>query len=167
MEIDRDEIVVMYFPSKTSTDAILKACEEAGFPATIVSEAVASESKSQSSPAVKEFVPPDFYAQALSAAKLENKPVVLDFMATWCAPCKRLSEETFVDESVAQLLKQCIVLTIDTDEHPDIAKHFDVSALPDLRFLTPNGEENKQLIGFQEPEPFASELRELLNQSKK
>jgi len=162
MVLDSDEFLVGYDAAKTSEAEILKTCEGSGFAATIASETNQKTTQTPSETG-QEFTPPDFYTQALAVAKKENKPIVLDFMATWCAPCKRLSDETFVERDVAALLDKCILLKIDTDEHPEIAKHFNVSGLPDIRFLTPDGEEIKKFLGFQEAEPFASELNTLLN----
>jgi len=88
-------------------------------------------------------------------------------MAVWCAPGKRLVKETFVDKKVTALLERCILLKIDTDSHPELAKHFNVASLPDIRFLSADGKEIKKLTGFQTPESFAVELTDLLNSSKR
>jgi thiol:disulfide interchange protein len=161
MVLDSDEFLVSYDASKTSELEVLKTCESSGFTATIAKELGQKTAKSKEDTA-HEFTPPEFYTQALSMAKEENKPIVVDFMATWCAPCKRISDETFVEQGVAALLDECILLKIDTDVHPEIAKHFNVSGLPDIRFLTPDGEEAERFLGFQDAESFASELRTFL-----
>lgn len=161
MVLDSDEFLVSYDASKTSELEVLKTCESSGFAATIAQEPGQKMVKSKGD-AAREFNPPEFYTQALSMAKKANKPIVLDFMATWCAPCKRISDETFVEQGVAALLDECILLKIDTDVHPEIAKHFNVSGLPDIRFLAPNGEEAERFLGFQNAESFASELRTFL-----
>ena len=157
--------MVKYDPGKVSETEILTSCEKSGFPATVVQNVQAGDSNDDHT-ASDEFAPPPFYAEALSTAKRENKPLVLDFMATWCAPCKRLVNETFVDQEVAALLKKCVFLKIDTDEHPELAKHFNVASLPDIRFLSPEGKEITKLNGFQTPESFAVELASLLNFSE-
>jgi len=105
---------------------------------------------------------PAFFTQALARAREEGKPLVLDFHAQWCVPCKRIERETFADPDVAGLLKQCILLKIDTDEHPDVAKHFGVVGLPDIRLLAPNGEQQRQLLGFQDTETMQAELQTLI-----
>lgn len=166
MKLEQDEFVVSYDVSKINERELLAACEKSGFPATIATGTQYSElavgEKSNTN-----FSPPGFFTEALETAKRHGKPVVLDFMATWCAPCKRIANETFVEENVAKLLEGCVLLKIDTDENPEIAKYFGVSGLPDIRFLDPDGTEVKKLRGFQAAESFAPELQKLLDQSSK
>jgi thioredoxin-like negative regulator of GroEL len=88
---------------------------------------------------------------AIARAGRERKPVVVDFHATWCLPCKRMISETFAERSVKRLLEKCIVVTIDTDLHPDIARRFGVTSLPDIRIARPDGSIATQLVGFQSP----------------
>ncbi len=166
MKLEQDEFVVSYDASKVNEKELLAACDKSGFPATIAtgaedSDLVAGEKSNA------DFLPPDFFTEALETAKRDGKPIVLDFMATWCAPCKRIANETFVEENVARLLGDCVLLKIDTDENPEIAKHFGVSGLPDIRLLDPDGTEVKKLRGFQAAESFAPELQKLLDQSNK
>ena len=163
MELERDQFVVSYISKKVSEQEILAACKISGFPATIVDEQDVDSSNEDK--VTKEFKPPAFYSEALTTAKKTNKPLVLDFTASWCFPCQRIVSETFVDENVAELLSRCILLKIDTDEFPEMAKHFKVAGLPDIRFLNQNGQELKKLTGFQAAEPFAIELKELLRSS--
>ena len=165
MELESDEFVVRYDESRIGEHDILTACKDSGFAATIANESIQTSPQRQTEKE-KDFTPPRFYAQALQTAKNEGKPIVLDFMATWCAPCKRISNETFVDKDVAPLLEKCILLKIDTDEHPELARHFEVSSLPDIRFLTQDGKQVKQLLNFQAAAPFANELNALLRMAK-
>lgn len=165
MILEHDQFVVSYLPRKVTEKEILAACEKSGFPATVVDGP--EENISDKDEPRKEFTPPAFYTEALATAKKENKPLVLDFMARKCEPCQRISSETFVEKNVAELLSNCILLEIDTDEFPEIAKQFKVAGLPDIRFLTPDGREVKKMRGFQAAKPFASELKLLLKSSKK
>ena len=164
MELDRDEFIIAYDSNNISKSEILAACDKSGFPATVVQNVQVGGSKDERT---LELTAPQFYSEALATAKRENKPLVLDFMAVWCAPCKRLVNETFVDEEVAALLQKCVFLKIDTDEHPELAKQFKVASLPDIRFLSPEGKQVKKLNGFQTPESFENELRHLLSVDEK
>jgi thioredoxin 1 len=62
-----------------------------------------------------------------------GKTVVMDFAAEWCGPCKMLSPEM---EQVAEKLDgQVVVVKVNIDEHPELAQHFQVSSIPDVRFF--------------------------------
>ena len=77
--------MVAHDSSKVSKTDILAACEKSGFPATVVQIVQAAGSDDVRA---SEFTPPPCSSEALATAKNENKPLVLDFMAVWCDPCK-------------------------------------------------------------------------------
>ena len=95
---------------------------------------------------------------ALATAKREGKPLVLDFSAKWCAPCQQMIRETFPDPRVAGLLEGFVFLTVDTDEYPALAQKFGVVGMPDIRILSPEGIEVRQVLGFRDAQAFAEEL---------
>jgi thioredoxin-like negative regulator of GroEL len=57
-----------------------------------------------------------------------------------------------------------VLVTIDADEYPALAKRFGVVALPDIRFLSPQGEERRRFQDFQGPVAFAEALSGLLKE---
>lgn len=156
MKLDRDEFLVTFDGGKTTTDDLISVIRKAGY----VSSIVTSDSQSPVTPSKNEgeFSDP-LLTEALATAKAEDKLVLLDFKATWCVPCLRLEKETFTDPDVAELLKQFVLVKVDTDEHPELAKHFGVVGLPDLRFLNSDGIEVKRLTDFQDAELFTETLR--------
>ena len=88
--------------------------------------------------------------------------MVLDFTASWCVPCQRMLRETFPDPKVARLLDECVLVKVDTDEHPALATKYGAVALPDIRLLSPDGEELRRFRDFQGPDAFATALEQLL-----
>ena len=150
MDLERDEFVVRYDGSVADESDLIAASEAVGFPAQVVTD----------SPEAGED--PPFFQEALSLAQREQKPLVLDFTAEWCAPCLRMIDETFPDPMVAPLLDQCVLVKVDTDEHPGLAQKYGVVGLPDIRLLTPDGTEVRRLRDFQAPDAFAGALEDLL-----
>lgn len=59
-----------------------------------------------------------------------DKPVLVDFFATWCGPCKAMAP---VIESIGKELQgDARVLKIDVDKNPEVAAQFQVQAVPTL-----------------------------------
>ncbi|MCM1520103.1 MAG: thioredoxin family protein [Lachnoclostridium sp.] len=63
-------------------------------------------------------------------------PVVIDFNATWCGPCKQFEP---VFKKVAGEHQDIIFLSVDVDNNPEAAEQFEVSAIPQVTMLMPDG----------------------------
>jgi len=92
---------------------------------------------------------------AHAAALQHNKPIMIDFMAEWCPPCKTMEDSTFNQTGVIEKSHQFITLRIDVDKHPDVAIDYNGNArkyggvgIPNLLFLSPDNEKIKHAIGF-------------------
>jgi thioredoxin 2 len=60
-------------------------------------------------------------------------PVLVDFWADWCGPCKMAAPE--VQRTAADMAGKAVVLEVDTDRHPDVAARYGVRGIPNFVVL--------------------------------
>ena len=75
-----------------------------------------------------------------------DKPVLVDFFATWCGPCKMLAP---VLDEMSEDRDDIKVVKLDVDQSMDLAQKYKVAAVPTL-LLFKNGEVAKTSMGFME-----------------
>jgi thiol:disulfide interchange protein DsbD len=114
---------------------LIAAIKAAGYTAQVVTGQRSPAASAATMIALPEGFP--LLDEALAQARRERKLMVLDFTAEWCAPCKRMGRSTFADARVKELLASCVVVKIDTDKEPEIARRLGVVGLPDIRFVSP------------------------------
>jgi len=103
------------------------------------------------------------YDEALAKARDENKPILVDFYTDWCGWCKKLDAETYGNETVAAFLNEgFICLKVDAGEHADLAKRYDVLGYPTILFLSPDGEEIGRIVGYEPPDKFLQDAKNIL-----
>jgi thiol:disulfide interchange protein DsbD len=105
---------------------------------------------------------------ALQRALSEGRPVMIDFSAEWCAACKELDRETYVDPRVAsETNSRFLTIKVDgtneLDQVEALYQRFGVQALPTVAFISSSGEilTQPRITGFVEPEKFLAELRKV------
>lgn len=76
------------------------------------------------------------------SVKVSDKPVLLDFYATWCGPCRMVSP--IVDE-IAEERADVVVGKINVDEEPELAQEFGVMSIPTLVVLKNGAEANRRV----------------------
>jgi len=85
-------------------------------------------------------VTPNNFEEILS----NDKPVLVDFHAVWCGPCKMISP--FIDEIAEEMQDRAIVAKLDIDKCPEIAAQYGVMSVPTL-IVFKGGEIVKQETG--------------------
>ena len=78
---------------------------------------------------------------------VDKTPVILDFFATWCRPCKMLAPHLQALQNKYQ--GKIIIYEIDVDKEPELAQRFNVSAMPTLIFID-SQTTYKTELGYQE-----------------
>lgn len=73
-----------------------------------------------------------------------EKPVMIDFYADWCGPCKIVSP--IIEELAVEKAEQIKICKLNVDQAPEIARKYSVISIPSLVFIK-NGEYVSKLIG--------------------
>jgi thioredoxin 1 len=74
-----------------------------------------------------------------------DKPVVVDFWATWCGPCKMVAPEM---EKLAEKYAGAVdVVKVDVDANPRLSQTFNIMSIPTIAFFRP-GQQPMGVIGF-------------------
>ena len=100
-----------------------------------------SASMNQSTPSVKRINESQFEAEVAQA----TSPVVVDFYAPWCGPCKRLSP--MLDEMAGSLTNKVKFVKINVDEANALAQRLEIEGVPTLVFFK-GGKIVDRLVGL-------------------
>lgn len=96
---------------------------------------------------------------AKKMALASNKLIFIDFTATWCGPCKMMDANVWSKESVQNQMKNFIVVQIDIDVNKDVANKYNVSSIPNLFVLDPNGKVIENNRGYRDDKFMISWLK--------
>lgn len=77
-----------------------------------------------------------------------DKPVVVDFWATWCGPCQRLAP---VIEQLSEEMPDAVFAKVNVENNSALARKFKVMSIPTIKIIK-NGEVVDTSIGFREKE---------------
>lgn len=73
------------------------------------------------------------FAKNKSFTRVGDQPIILDFHAVWCPPCKRLAPHL---QAIQNKYKdKLVVYKIDVDQEPEIARLFKIEAMPTIVFV--------------------------------
>lgn len=115
-----------------------------------------------------------YYEDVLNEARELKKPVIIDFYATWCAPCRELEDITFHDAAVVkQAESDFIMIKVDVTKggnpfHERLLKQYEVKGVPTVVFLDRDGKEREdlRLVDFLPPDLFLGRMAELKKPGK-
>jgi thioredoxin 1 len=84
---------------------------------------------------------------AFPALAAQDKPVLLDFWAPWCGPCR--AQAPILDQVADQVGDRAIVAKVNVDEEGELAARFGVQAIPTLVVLK-QGQLAQRMVGLQQ-----------------
>lgn len=105
----------------------------------------------------------------LELARNSNTPVMLDFYAYWCLPCREMEHTVFSDSSVVASLENTIVIQADVtdmnENDSELLKSLEVFGPPHIIFYDRKGQEKKdfRISGEMKLEPFKQHLKQFLS----
>lgn len=99
------------------------------------------------------FTDSNFTAQVLNS----DKPVLVDFWAEWCMPCRMLAPT--IDEMAEEFAGKASVGKLDIDSNQEVAASLGISAIPTV-ILFKGGKPVKKFVGLTSKEQLASALEE-------
>ncbi len=85
-----------------------------------------------------------------------DKPVLVDFSAEWCPPCKMLAP--VVERLSLEFADQLRVVGVDIDQSPQLSQRFHISGVPTMIFFR-DGKEIKKLVGFRDYDTLKREVQ--------
>jgi thioredoxin 1 len=102
----------------------------------------------------KHFTDANFEQEVIEASK--EKPVLVDFFASWCGPC--IMQAPIIDELANEIGDSAHVGKLDTEESGMTAMRYGVMSIPTLLVFR-NGQVVKQMVGLQSKVALAAELQ--------
>jgi len=103
---------------------------------------------------VKEFTDANFEQEVIQA----DVPVLVDFWAEWCQPCRMLAPT--IDELATEFDGRVKVGKVDTDSNRDVSVKFEISAIPTI-MLFKDGEVVRKFVGVTSKQEFSGELEKI------
>lgn len=85
---------------------------------------------------------------ALEAANQQERRVLVSFDASWCTICTRMKRDTFTDADVQTALKSFVLVSVDVDAQPHVARRYQIDAVPQQLILRADGSAVARAVGY-------------------
>jgi thiol:disulfide interchange protein DsbD len=110
--------------------------------------------------------------ETLHAARANGKPIIIDFYAKWCAPCRELDDITFRDRMLRMMAeREFVFIRVDVSKAGDplnerLLREYGIKGVPTILFMDPEGNEKTELriVDYLPPDDFLLRMAELKKQ---
>lgn len=100
------------------------------------------------------------YSAAVTAARADNKPMLLEFSATWCPSCSAIARNVLPDPRVNEALADFVPVKVDVDKNQELAAKYDINPIPVFIVLDRTGKEVYRFLGPPDVESFIKQIDE-------
>ncbi|MGA9724161.1 MAG: cytochrome c biogenesis protein CcdA [Candidatus Binatus sp.] len=106
-----------------------------------------------------------FDLDLLASATEARKPVLIDFSADWCIPCREMEHSTFIDPSVVSEAKRFVRmkanLTAQDKKTEELTSKFEIQGVPTMMLIDSTGKVLQRKVGYIGPQEMLAELRQV------
>jgi thioredoxin:protein disulfide reductase len=106
-----------------------------------------------------------FNSELLASATEARKPVLIDFSADWCIPCREMEHSTFIDPSVVSEAKRFVTmkanLTAQDKKTEELTSKYEIQGVPTTMLIDSSGKVLQRKVGYIGPREMLSDLRQV------
>jgi thioredoxin 1 len=89
-----------------------------------------------------------------------EQPVLVDFWAVWCGPCRMLSPT--IDKLADQFAGKAKICKLNTDESPEIAAQYGIASIPQVLFFKGGADPKERIVGVNAENAYVKTINRLL-----
>jgi thioredoxin 1 len=90
------------------------------------------------------------FEAVVTSSLTAKRPVIVDFWAGWCNPCKLVAPE--LEKLASKYEGQVDIVKVDTDANPKLVRHFNVMSIPTIAIFRPDGAPQAPIYGYRPAE---------------